>query len=206
MATGKHLFFRRGHFLSVDNNTRTEGECDVRFNKVIWHLLQVGILDQWFRDIKKYTTFLSSAAQTGLPTGEFVKLNLLHMQSAVYILLLGLIPSFIAFHSEILFCRNALSLQLWTHRNKDSSCPEHDTTVTHEVTDILEELAASIFRVLLTPWRWRQHSLPRSQLLLRGDKASHPSNFSHRHCYQKLKPRKCRNARHQRHTMLNPLD
>jgi hypothetical protein len=83
-----------------------------RFHNVILHLLQVGILDQWFRDIKKYTMFLSTAAQTSLPIREFVKLNLLHMHSAVYILLLGLFLSFIAFHSEILFCRNARSLQL----------------------------------------------------------------------------------------------
>lgn len=106
-----YLSFQTGHFISVDNNTSTEGKCDVRFNKVILHLLHVGILDQWFRDIK-YTTFLSSAAQTSLPTGECVKLNLLHTQSAVNMLLLGLVLSFIAFHSEILFCRNACSLQL----------------------------------------------------------------------------------------------
>jgi hypothetical protein len=77
-----------------------------RFNKVILHLLQGGILDHWFRDLK-YTTFLSSAAETSLLTGEYVKLSLLHMQSAVYILLLGLVLSCIAFFSEILCCRNS---------------------------------------------------------------------------------------------------
>jgi hypothetical protein len=77
-----------------------------RFNEVILHLLQGGILDHWFKDIK-YTTLLSSAAQISLPTEEYVKLSLLHMQSAVYILLLGLVLSCIAFFSEILFCRNS---------------------------------------------------------------------------------------------------
>lgn len=76
-----------------------------RFNKIILHLLQAGIIDQWFRDIK-YTTFLSSTAKTTLSRGEYIKLSLMHMQSAVYILLLGIILSLIVFLSEILFCRN----------------------------------------------------------------------------------------------------
>ncbi|PNF26182.1 hypothetical protein B7P43_G04371 [Cryptotermes secundus] len=76
-----------------------------RFNKIILHLLQAGIIDQWFRDIK-YTTFLSSTARTTLSRGEYIKLSLMHMQSAVYILLLGIILSLIVFLSEILFCRN----------------------------------------------------------------------------------------------------
>jgi hypothetical protein len=80
-----------------------------RFNTVILHLIQGGFLDHWFRDIK-YTTFLRSAAETSLPTGEYVKLSLLHMQSAVYILLLGLLLSFITFLSEILFCKNSCFL------------------------------------------------------------------------------------------------
>ena len=88
-----------------------------RFNKVILHLLQGGILDQWFRDIK-YTTFLSSAAQTSLQDDEYVKLSLLHMQSAVYILLLGLILSFTVLLSEILFYQCALSFQSLIHRNR----------------------------------------------------------------------------------------
>jgi hypothetical protein len=80
-----------------------------RFNKIILHLLQAGIIDQWFRDIK-YTTFLSSTAETTLSREEYIKLSLLHMQSAVYILLLGVILSLIVFLSEILFCRNLRSL------------------------------------------------------------------------------------------------
>jgi hypothetical protein len=76
-----------------------------RFNKIILHLLQGGIIDQWIREIK-YTTFLSSTAETTLPTGEYIKLSLLHMQSALYFLLLGTILSFTVFISEILFCRN----------------------------------------------------------------------------------------------------
>jgi hypothetical protein len=76
-----------------------------KFNKIILHLLQGGIIDQWFKDIK-YTTFLSSTAEITLPTGEYIKLSLLHMQSALYFLLLGSILSFTVFISEILFCRN----------------------------------------------------------------------------------------------------
>ena len=105
----KHLICTFEEVISSHLITIPEPKGNVmleRFNKVILRLLQVGILDLWFRDIK-YTTFSSSAAQTILLTGEYVKLNLPHMQSAVYILLLGLVLSFIAFHSEILFCRNA---------------------------------------------------------------------------------------------------
>lgn len=76
-----------------------------RFNKIILHLLQGGFIDQWFRDIK-YTIFLSSTAETTLLTGEYIKLSLLHMQSALYILLLGIILSFIVFLIEVLFYRN----------------------------------------------------------------------------------------------------
>jgi hypothetical protein len=77
-----------------------------RFNQIILHLLQAGIIDQWFKDIK-YTTSLSSRVDTDLLSGEYVKLSLQHMQSAIYILLLGLLLSFFAFLSEILLCRNA---------------------------------------------------------------------------------------------------
>jgi hypothetical protein len=76
-----------------------------RFNSIILHLLQAGITEQWFKDIK-YTTSLSSRVETDLLSGEYTKLSLLHMQSAIYILLLGLFLSVIFFLSEMLFSRN----------------------------------------------------------------------------------------------------
>jgi len=76
-----------------------------RFNQIILHLLQAGIIEKWFKDIK-YTTSLNSIVDVSLTSGEYVKLSLLHMQSAVYILLLGLALSFTVFFSEVLFCRN----------------------------------------------------------------------------------------------------
>ncbi|KDR14037.1 uncharacterized protein LOC110834881 [Zootermopsis nevadensis] len=76
-----------------------------RFNSIILHLLQAGILEQWFKDIK-YTTSLSSRVETDMLSGEYTKLSLLHMQSAVYILLLGLFLSFAVFLLEMLLCMN----------------------------------------------------------------------------------------------------
>jgi hypothetical protein len=76
-----------------------------RFNSIILHLLQAGIIEQWFKDIK-YTTSLSSRVETELLSGEYIKLSLLHMQSAVYILLLGLFLSFAVFLLEMFPCRN----------------------------------------------------------------------------------------------------
>jgi hypothetical protein len=75
-----------------------------RFNQVILHFLQAGIIDQWFKDIK-YTTSLSSRVDTDLLSGEYVKLSLLHLQSAVYILIIGFFLSSAVFLLEILLAR-----------------------------------------------------------------------------------------------------
>jgi hypothetical protein len=74
-----------------------------RFSSIILHLQQAGLIEQWFKDIK-YTTSLSSRVETDLLNGEYTKLSLLHMQSAIYILLFGLFMSFAVFLLEMLLC------------------------------------------------------------------------------------------------------
>jgi Ligand-gated ion channel. len=71
------------------------------FNAIIIHLLQGGFKEQWWKDIQ-YIATMDLASDLNLPPGEYIELNLEHLQSAFYVLLLGYILSIVTFISELL--------------------------------------------------------------------------------------------------------
>lgn len=72
-----------------------------KLNNVIQDVTEAGLLEQWLKSIK-YTATLSSARDFSLPSGEYTKLTLEHLQSPFYFLLLGYMLSIIAFIIEFI--------------------------------------------------------------------------------------------------------
>ncbi|KAJ9598400.1 hypothetical protein L9F63_010922 [Diploptera punctata] len=70
------------------------------FNIIIRRVLEAGLIEKWFDDIK-YTATLISARDFNLPPGEYIKLSLEHLQSAFYFLFLGFVLSLISFITEL---------------------------------------------------------------------------------------------------------
>jgi hypothetical protein len=64
-----------------------------RYNDVIQRVIEGGILDQWWRQLKFQAT-LSAARNFTVPVGDYVPLSIEHLQSPFYVLILGCaIPS-----------------------------------------------------------------------------------------------------------------
>jgi hypothetical protein len=59
-----------------------------KYDKVILALLQAGLVNWWWEDVK-YTASLEGARKFGSPPGEYIVLTLEHLQSAFYSLLIG---------------------------------------------------------------------------------------------------------------------
>jgi hypothetical protein len=74
------------------------------FNKIIMDLNQGGFNEKWWKDLQ-YSAILDLASNFNLPTGEYIKLTLQHLQSAFYFLFFGCILAFFAFLSELFCCR-----------------------------------------------------------------------------------------------------
>ncbi|PSN45721.1 Ionotropic receptor 206 [Blattella germanica] len=74
-----------------------------RFNDLFLRVLQSGVMDKWWKDIR-YTGTLALASTLNEVNSEYIKLTLEHLQSAFYLLFLGCIFSIIVFVSEVL-CR-----------------------------------------------------------------------------------------------------
>jgi hypothetical protein len=74
------------------------------FNKIIRQLSEGGFNDKWWKDLQ-YSATLDLASNLNLPPGEYIKLNLQHLQSAFYFLFFGCFLSIFAFLSEIFCCR-----------------------------------------------------------------------------------------------------
>ncbi|XP_069674774.1 glutamate receptor ionotropic, kainate glr-3-like [Periplaneta americana] len=69
------------------------------FNQVLRRVLEAGLTDKWFNDIK-YMATLKLAKDFELPPGEYIKLSLKHLQSAFYFLIIGYICSICTFIVE----------------------------------------------------------------------------------------------------------
>lgn len=72
-----------------------------RYNDVIQRVVEGGILDQWWRELRFQAT-LSAARNFTVPVGDYVPLSMEHLQSAFYILILGYIIPTVTFLVEIL--------------------------------------------------------------------------------------------------------
>jgi hypothetical protein len=59
-----------------------------KYDKVILALLQAGLVNWWWEDVK-YTATVEGARKFGSPPGEYIVLTLKHLQSAFYFLLIG---------------------------------------------------------------------------------------------------------------------
>jgi hypothetical protein len=73
-----------------------------RYNDVIQRVIEGGILDQWWREIKFEAT-LSAARNFTVPVGDYVPLSMEHLQSAFYVLVLGYFIPSMSFLVEIFF-------------------------------------------------------------------------------------------------------
>jgi hypothetical protein len=73
-----------------------------RYDQVLLSLMQAGLVNLWWEDIKHATT-LKQAADFNLPPGEYIALTMEHLQSAFYFLFLGYAISTISFLFEF-FC------------------------------------------------------------------------------------------------------
>jgi hypothetical protein len=73
-----------------------------RYDQVLLFLMQAGLLNLWWENIK-YTATLQTAGDISLPPGEYIALTMQHLQSAFYFLLLGYATSALTFALEI-FC------------------------------------------------------------------------------------------------------
>ncbi|KAJ9579533.1 hypothetical protein L9F63_004792 [Diploptera punctata] len=72
-----------------------------RFNDIILHVLQSGLMEYWWRNLR-YTATLELSMTISEPVGEYIKLTLEHLQSAFYLLFIGYIISVVIFISEII--------------------------------------------------------------------------------------------------------
>ncbi|KAJ9578931.1 hypothetical protein L9F63_024961 [Diploptera punctata] len=71
-----------------------------RINMIILKLHEGGLSDQWWKEMI-YTSTLQAARNFTTPPGDYVALSMEHMQSALYIFILGIIVSVICFIVEI---------------------------------------------------------------------------------------------------------
>jgi hypothetical protein len=72
-----------------------------RLNSVVLQLMDAGIFDQWFKNIK-FSATLASAREIDLQAGGYTQLTLIHIQSAFYFLFLGYISATVVFLLELL--------------------------------------------------------------------------------------------------------
>ena len=71
------------------------------YNRIILELMQAGIINQWWDEIK-FTAILETASNFELPPGEYIVMTMQHLQSAFYFLILGIVLSLVVFLSEVL--------------------------------------------------------------------------------------------------------
>jgi hypothetical protein len=77
-----------------------------RYDKILLFIMQAGLVDLWWGNIK-YTATLEQAADFNLPPGEYVSLTMEHLQSAFYFLFLGYAASVVSFLLELgLICHH----------------------------------------------------------------------------------------------------
>ena len=72
-----------------------------RMNEICMHAMEGGLLIYWWNEIK-YLSTLSSAHKFNIPSSEYIKLSLNHLQSAFYFLFIGYVLALIIFIFEIM--------------------------------------------------------------------------------------------------------
>lgn len=90
------IFSRQYVVMSVQKGSPMLG----RYNDVIQRVIEGGILDQWWKELKFQAT-LSAAGNFTPPMGDYVHLSMEHLQSAFYVLLLGYALSSVVFVIEM---------------------------------------------------------------------------------------------------------
>ena len=104
-SSGHPLFCRMDENFSpqyVSLSVQRGSPMLTRYNDIIQHVVEGGLLDQCWRVIMFKATLLAAKNFT-IPVGDFTPLSTEHLQSAFYVLTLGCVISFVSFSFEVFF-------------------------------------------------------------------------------------------------------